>query len=154
MGRKSKYKTHVEPRLSEIRVWYQLLNEAQIAKRLGISQTTFQKYKAEHTELQEALMEGRDEFIESLKMTLKKKAQGFTYEETKTTIKQEGGKEVKVIERYKKYAQPDTGSIHLLLKNLDENWHNDDAVTIRMKEEQLQITKDKAEAGSWVSGDT
>ena len=82
-------------------------------------------------------------------MTLKKKAQGFTYEETKTVIRQENGKEVKVIERYKRYAQPDTGSIHLLLKNLDDNWHNDDVPTMNLKKEQLEITKKKAENDIW-----
>lgn len=149
MGRKSRYETHVKPRLEEIRQWYQLLNEEQIAKRLGVSQTTFQKYKNEHSELREALKEGREELIENLKMTLKKKAQGFTYEETKTVIRQENGKEVKVIERYKRYAQPDTGSIHLLLKNLDDNWHNDDVPTMKLKKEQLEITKKKAENDIW-----
>lgn len=149
MGRKSRYESHVKPRLEEIRIWYQLLNESQIAKRLGVSQTTFQKYKAEHAELREALKIGREELIENLKMTLKKKAQGFTYEETKTVIRQENGKEVKVIERYKRYAQPDTGSIHLLLKNLDENWHNDDTPTLKLKREQIEIQKQKADSDFW-----
>ena len=149
MGRKSRYESHVKPRLEEIRIWYQLLNESQIAKRLGVSQTTFQKYKAEHAELREALKIGREELIENLKMTLKKKAQGFTYEETKTVIRQENGKEVKVIERYKRYAQPDTGSIHLLLKNLDENWHNDDTPTLKLKQEQIEIQKQKADSDFW-----
>lgn len=149
MGRKSRYESHVKPRLEDIREWYQLLNEAQIAKRLGVSHTTFEKYKAEHAELRDALKHGREELVEALKMTLKKKAQGFTYEETKTVIRQENGREVKVIERYKKYAQPDTGAIHLLLKNLDDSWRNDDAETMALKRERLELDRQKHEDANW-----
>ena len=100
MGRKCRYETHVLPYIEQVREWIQLLTEDQIAKRLGISQRSFQKYKNDHPELAQALKEGRQELVENLKMTLKKKAQGFYYEETKTVVKQEDGAEVKIIERY------------------------------------------------------
>ena len=60
-------------------------------------------------------------------------------------IRETGEGKVRVVEEYKKYAQPDTGAIHLLLKNLDPEWRNDDQTTIDMKKEKLQIEKDKAE---------
>ena len=75
MGRKSRYETHVQPRLDQIKEWYQLNTEDQIAKRLGISTASFQKYKREHAELREALREGREALVENLKMSLKKKAE-------------------------------------------------------------------------------
>ena len=84
-----------------------------------------------------------------MKASLKKKAKGFHYEETKTSIRQEGGKEVKVIEKYQKYALPDTGAIHLLLKNLDDSWRNDDQATIELKREKMELEKQKAEADNW-----
>lgn len=145
MGRKDRYESHVKPRLEEIGAWYQLCTEAQIAKKLGISMTTFGRYKREHPELREVLKEGRETLVEDLKVTLKKKAQGYYYEETKTVIRQEGGKEVRVIETYKRYAHPDTGAIHLLLKNLDDDWRNDDKPTMEMKRQHLQLAKQKAE---------
>ena len=84
-----------------------------------------------------------------MKTTLKKKAKGYTYEETKTYVKEEKGQTVKIIEKYKRYAQPDTGAIHLLLKNLDESWRNDDQATVDMKREKLELEKQKAEADNW-----
>lgn len=145
MGRKDRYASHVAPRLDEIRAWYQICTEAQIAKKLGISMTTFGRYKREHPELAEVLKGSREALVEDLKLTLKKKAQGYYYEETKTVIRQEGGKDVRVIEKYKRYAHPDTGAIHLLLKNLDDDWRNDDKPTMEIKRQHLQLAKQKAE---------
>jgi hypothetical protein len=139
----------VQPRLDQIKEWYQLNTEDQIAKRLGISPASFGKYKREHAELRDALREGRETLVENLKMSLKKKAQGYYYEESKTTVRQEGGKDIKVIERYKKYAHPDTGAIHLLLKNLDESWRNDDAETMKLKRDRIELDKQKAEDAAW-----
>ena len=149
MGRKCRYETHVLPHIEQVREWIQLLTEDQIAKRLGISQRSFQKYKNDHPELAQALKEGRQELVENLKMTLKKKAQGFYYEETKAVVRQEDGAEVKIIERYKKYAQPDTGAAHLLLKNLDDTWRNDDAATMALRREKLELEKQKHEDAAW-----
>lgn len=150
MGRKSKYDTHVKPYLQQIEQWCQDLDEQQIAvERLGIAVSTFEGYKRKYPELREALKKGRQNLICELKASLKKKAKGFYYDETKTTIRDEGGKKVTTVEKYKKYAQPDTGAIHLLLKNYDPEWTNDDQTTIDMKREQLEIAKQKAKNDSW-----
>lgn len=150
MGRKSKYETFVQPYLKEISEWYTELDEKQIAtEKLGIAVSTFENYKKKYPELKEALKRGKSELVSELKSSLKKKAKGFYYEETKTCIREENGKQLKVIEKYKKYAQPDTGAIHLLLKNIDDSWHNDDLETINMKKEQLKIAREKMENDSW-----
>jgi hypothetical protein len=149
VGRKNKYETHVHPRFDEIKEWYQDMTEAEIVKRLGISVRAWENYKKEYPELMEVLKDSKTELKHELKESLKKKAKGFTYEETKTIIREENGKQVKVIEKYKKYAQPDLGSIHLLLKNLDENWHNDDATQIRQKDKALELTERRIEANEW-----
>lgn len=150
MGRKSKYETHVKPYLSQIEEWYQYLDEQQIAVgRLGIAVSTFENYKKKYPELREALKKGRQHLAGELKASLKKKAKGFYYEETKTITREEGEKRVLVVEKYTKYAQPDTGAIHLLLKNLDPDWRNDDQTTIDLKREQLELAKQKAENDNW-----
>lgn len=150
MGRKSKYETFVQPYLKEISEWYTELDERQIAtEKLGIAVSTFENYKKKYPELKEALKRGKSELVSELKSSLKKKAKGFYYEETKTCIREENGKQLKVIEKYKKYAQPDTGAIHLLLKNIDDSWHNDDLETINLKKEQLKIAREKMENDSW-----
>ena len=150
MGRKGKNETHVKPYLSQIEEWYQDLDERQIAEeRLGIAVSTFENYKKKYPELREALKKGRQHLVGELKASLKKKAKGFYYEETKTSTREEGEKRVRVVETYKKYAQPDTGAIHLLLKNYDPTWTNDDQTTIDLKREQLEIAKQKAENDNW-----
>lgn len=150
MGRKGKYETHVKPYLQQISEWYQDMDERQIAvERLGIAVSSFENYKKKYPELREALRKGKEQLISELKASLKKKAKGFTYEETKTTIRDEGGKKVTTIEKFKKYAQPDTGAIHLLLKNIDPSWTNDDQTTIDLKREQLELARQKAENDNW-----
>ena len=149
MGRKNKYETHVQPYLKDIQEWYEDLDEQQIAKRLGVATSTFENYKNKYPELREALKKGKQDLISDLKASLKKKAKGFFYEETKTCIREDGGKQIKVVEKYKKYAQPDTGAIHLLLKNLDETWRNDDQSTMDLKKKQVELTEKKIEQNEW-----
>ena len=150
MGRKSKYETHVQPYLDKISEWYQDYEEYQIAtEKLGLAVSTFEKYKREHPELREALKNGRQDLINDLKASLKKKAKGFYYEETKTTVRDENGKKVSTLEKFKKYAQPDTGAIHLLLKNLDDSWRNDDKETIDQKRKQLELAERKVDQNEW-----
>lgn len=149
MGRVNLYEKRVQPFLENISEMYGVMTEEQIAKKLGIARSTFERYKKEHPELREALSKGREDLIAELKATLKQKARGFHYKETKTTIRDEGGRKVKVVEQFEKYAQPDTGAIHLLLKNLDETWRNDDRETMDLKRQRLEMEKEKSEAQNW-----
>jgi hypothetical protein len=149
MGRKNKYETHVKPHLKDIPKWYEIMTESQIAKKLGISVASFEIYKNKYPELVECLKKSKEALIDELKATLKMKAKGFTYKETKKTIRSVGGEKVVVIEEYEKYAQPDTGAIHLLLKNIDASWHNDDVATLELKRKQLDLTERKIEQNEW-----
>lgn len=149
MGRKSRYETHVLPYLGQIAEWYQDMDDQQISDRLGIHRSSFEKYKSEHKELRDVLIKGKQQLVAELKASLKKKAKGFEYEETKTVIRRTDSGDVTTIEKYRKYAQPDTGAIHLLLKNLDPDWHNDDQATIDLKKEQMEIAREKAEKDAW-----
>ena len=148
-GRKSKYETHVLPHLNDIPSWYETMTECQIAKRLGVDATTFVKYKNEHEELRDALRVSREDLAEQLKSKLKMKAMGFSYEEKKTVVRREGSEIVETTETYERYSPPDTGAIHLLLKNLDDDWRNDDGETVRQKREKLKIERQKAESENW-----
>lgn len=150
MGRKDRYETQVQPRLSEIPEMVGTMTEEQIAKQLGISRRSFERYKQQHEELRAALKKGREDLVRDLKMTLKRKAKGFFYTEKKTTVRdsEREGKTV-TVETFEKYAQPDTGAIHLLLKNLDETWRNDDRETMDLKRQRLEMEKEKNEAQNW-----
>lgn len=145
MGRKSKYEAAVKPRLAEIREWYQELTEKEIADKLGISLSSFHNYKRKHNELAECLNDAKQQLIDELRGSLKRKAKGFNYKETKKMIRMVGGVKTQVIEEYERYSPPDVGAIHLLLKNIDPSWRNDDQTTIDLKKEKLEIEKQKGE---------
>ena len=151
MGRKNKYETHIQPNLAKISEWVATMTEAQIAQKLGINVRSFDRYKVDHEELRDALRTGKQDLIEELKATLKMKAKGFRYTEEKIIEKfdEAGNSTGKTVETYKKYAPPDLGAIHLLLKNLDDTWRNDDKASMDLKKEQVEIAKMKAEENNW-----
>lgn len=146
-GRKSKYDTHVAPKLAEITAWAREgLTEIQICRLLGIGKTAFNQYKREHAELADAIKTGRCGLVQELRDTLIKKARGYHYCETKEIW--ENGVLVKR-EVYERYAQPDTGAAHLLLKNYDkENWANDPRY-LALKERELELKEKAAENEGW-----
>lgn len=148
--RRSKYETHVRPYLSDIRAWYENFSETQIAtKKLGISERAWWNYKKEHPELREALREGKQALAADLKSALKKRAKGYYYTEKRSYVKDEGGKKTKYTETVEKYMAPDTAAIHLLLKNLDPEWRNDDQTTLDLKRKQMELTERKLDQGEW-----
>lgn len=149
MGRRNKYETHVKPHLEKIKKWYLTKTEAQIAEKLGITRQSWINYKKQYPELAECLQTSKDDLVDELKGILKKKAQGFYYtEKTKTVIKEGNAKTTKIEEK-ERYAQPDTGAIHLLLKNLDPEWRNDDKQTMDLKRKQTEIMQQKADAAEF-----
>ena len=149
-GRKNKYETHVKPYLDKISQWYVTMTESQIAKTLGVTERSWINYKKEYPELQECLKGAQEDLVTELKKTLKQKAEGFYYEEiTEETTKDDTGRELTKITKKRRYAQPDTGAIHLLLKNNDDAWRNEDKPTYELKKEQTAIMRQKAEAAEW-----
>ena len=148
-GRKNKYETHVKPYFEKIKKWYLTKTETQIAQKLGITVQSWIKYKNQYPELRELLQDSKEDLVDELKGILKKKAQGFYYTETKKTVIEDDGKKIKKVEERQRYAQPDTGAIHLLLKNLDDDWHNDDRQTYELKKKQIDIMQQKADQMEW-----
>lgn len=145
-GRKNKYETYVKPRLKEVTEWRRTMTEAQICVKLGIGRTAFYEYKKEHQEFAEALRTGEILLIDDLKSILIKKALGYDYtEKTEETSVKDGLKTKKVT----KHMPPDLGSIHLLLKNIDPSWHNDDMTNLKIKQEELELKKQKASEEDW-----
>lgn len=140
-GRKNAYDTMISPRRDEILKWVKYgATEKQIANNLGISTTTFYKYKAENPEFSELLKKGRLELVLQLRGALVKKALGgFEYSETRKTTKNEGGEETTVTETITKVALPDVAALNLCLKNYDpENWANDPQL-LKIKKEELKL---------------
>ena len=171
MGRKTKWDTHVLPRLHEIREWALTMNEEQMYTALGIGKTSWEKYKVEYPELAEALKGGRADLVKRLKSNLIKRADGYDYEEIKKTeqyvdlpdeVKEmlldagfapEKVSEAKAVlvkvETSKKHERPDVAANNALLKYYDDTWHEADKSTMKLRERETEIKEKRADAETW-----
>ena len=148
-GKIGKYESHVKPYLEKITEMRREMTEEQIAESLGVGKTAWYKYKRERLELREALKKGEQSLVKDLKSALIMKAKGFKYTESKVVTKETSKGVETSTEVYEKYAQPDTGAIHLLLKNLDDSWRNDDKATMDIKQKQVELQEKKLEEEGW-----
>lgn len=168
-GRKSKYYTHVQPRLPEIMEMCRTMTEVQIAEKLEVGASTFQAYKTEFPELAECLKKGRRNLVADLRSALIKKAEGFDYTETKETTErvkwpadlysmfidagftpqQIGEARLVKTETAHKHMAPDVAAINLALKNYDkENWANDPQA-LELKKKELELKEQQIENNNW-----
>lgn len=127
-----------------IREWTRIMTEEQIALSCGISYSSFQNFKKKYKELEDELVKGKMLLCQDLKSALIKKAKGYEYEETTTQVIEKDGKKTKEIKKVIKHIPPDTGAIHLLLKNNDSTWHNDDSIVLELKKQELELKKQLA----------
>lgn len=138
--------------MPQIHEWAQEKTEEQIAKILGICKQTWCKYKAEKPELLDALKKSKTELVKALYSTLIRKAEGFTYTESKTIEELDPNTGQLVVvrkETYTKAALPDVAALNLLLKNYDrENWANDPQM-LEIRKQEIEIQRQKAEESSW-----
>ena len=138
--------------MPQIHEWAQEKTEEQIAKILGICKQTWCKYKAEKPELLDALKKSKTELVKALYSTLIRKAEGFTYTESKTIEELDPNTGQLVVvrkETYTKAALPDVAALNLLLKNYDrDNWANDPQM-LEIRKQEIEIQKQKAEESSW-----
>ena len=151
-GQNDVYHTHVEPYLEQIKEWYKTMTLGQIATKLGVHRCTLHKYKGMYPELEEALTDGRNALIEELRCAIKQRALGYTWTETtqEKAYNEDMGELIVIKEKsVTRHVPADLGSAHLLLKNLDPDWHDADAVTIRQRERELKIKQQKADSAEW-----
>lgn len=145
-GRKNKYYTHIKPYLKDIPELLQTMTEEQIAKRLGVAYSSWNKYKLEFSEFSEVIKKGQTDLVGELKSILKERAKGFQYEEKK--IIKENGVIVRE-EIYIKSALPDVASLNLLLKNYDkDNWSNDPQI-LELRKKELELKEKQVNSEIW-----
>lgn len=151
-GRKSAYEEKIKSRFKDIEKWLKGgASEEQVAAALGISKSTWFKYKAEKAEFNDFIKTvDRSEIILDLRSALLKKALGFKYEERKQYIKEdEDGNKFKYTEINTKQALPDVAAINLALKNYDrENWANDPQM-LELKKQEMELRKQMQEDKAW-----
>lgn len=101
-GRKSKYETHVQPRLLEIAAWCRDgLTDKEIAERLNIGMDSFYRYKNTYSEFSDTLKETKEIADIKVENSLNKNANGYDYTEETVVMKKEviykDGKRVKEV---------------------------------------------------------
>lgn len=150
-GRKSVYDTHIKPRLDDIRRWRTGGATIEtICDVLGVSKTTFCKYKNEKPEFADAYKKGKTEIVMDLRGELARIAFKHTLETKKQYIKQdmETGHKTQYTEITTKEVDGDIAAINLLLKNLDENWSNDPQ-NLALRKQELELRRAIAEANNF-----
>ncbi len=151
LKRSSKYKTVILPNLAKISDMYQTMTETEIAQELGISRATWTDYKATHEELREALQRGRAKICSRVKAAMLAAAEGDELVDVREIreLDENGNMIVTKIEKVTRKAKKDVVAQHLLLKNYDETWRNDDFETMELKKKQVDIAQQKADASEW-----
>lgn len=159
-GRKDKWSSYIEPRLSDVKKWSEKgLTERQIADRLGVAYSTFNKYKSEKTELSEALKKGRDDAVDRIenamfesaiggKQTLKKaqKVKRIKYENGKKSM------EAETMEYYEEeiYIPPNTTAGIYLLKHWGKDrGYTNDPIQLELKKRELELKEKAMEEDNW-----
>jgi len=127
-GRKSKWASHVEPRLDTIRMWRKMgFLEKEICERLGVGVSNFARYKLQYRELREALKAGKDDADAAVVNALFKRAVGYEYEEERTIGTKAKGKPLVIgrIEKIKKQVAPNVlAQIYYLKNRCPQYWRD------------------------------
>ena len=142
MGRIDRYETHVQPYLEYIAKWKVFMTEEQIAEVLGISYSTFQKYKKSHKELNDKCLFGNREKLEEVESAMYKRAIGYDYWEEKEAMTKDG--EIVTL-RTKKHMPADPRAAEFIDRNNNPNGTYANEVKKQQEELELKKNKDKRE---------
>jgi hypothetical protein len=157
---KSKWYTHVEPRLDEIYEWAcNGLQDNEIYKNLNIGKNAFYQYLNKYEELKDTLTRARTKSVEIVKNELFKNCTGYPYWEDvayKCKVKKyddEGRliSEEDVIKTatLQKYSPSNVQAIQYYLNNRDKKeWANNPHAN-DLKKEELELRKRLAEEEIW-----
>ena len=116
---KCKYESHVLPKLGMVEAWARNgLVEGQIARNLGIAESTLNVYKNNHPELVEALARGKEVVDLEVENALLKRAKGYTYDEVtrEERLTKDGGI-VTLTKTVRRDVPPDPTSMMFWLAN-------------------------------------
>lgn len=169
MARPDKYEKYVEPYLDKIKNMALTMTEEQIAESLGVSISTWRRYKKCHEPLQIALKRGRNDLVTDLKSALIKKAKGYEYTEKKVISQRvkwpddlyalliEAGFREEQIEQAElikteittKHVAPDVAAANLLLKNYDREFWRNDPAEYELRKKSIDLQEKKFENDSW-----
>lgn len=137
-GRRSKYETHVEPRLFEVECWARDgMIDKDIAKKLGVAYSTFRTYVTKFPALSASLKKGKEVVDYEVENALLKRALGFHYVEE---LASPMGDVVEVT----RYEKPDVTAAIFWLKNRKaETWRNKELVDVKKVKAETNLIEEK-----------
>lgn len=152
---KSKYDTHVKPRLNEIKQWVEDgATDTEMIKALEVSRPAFYKYIKQHEELDQIIKEGRTAKVKELKAVLFKKALGGQRVSKEEYELDKGTGEMVLVKQIIANDPANLTAIMILLKHWDKNedgtckWSNEPAA-IEIKQKELELKREIAEENNW-----
>ena len=120
------------------------LKDEQIAHNCGITAKTLYEWKGKHSEISEALKEGKEVVDLLVENALLKRALGYTYEEKtyeRKQITEEGDTGMVLTKTVTKEVIPDTTAQIFWLKNRKKAEWRDNAERLEMEREKLELDK-------------
>lgn len=152
---KSKYDTHVKPRLDEIKQWVEDgATDTEMIKALEVSRPAFYKYIKQHEELDQIIKEGRTAKVKELKAVLFKKALGGQRVSKEEYELDKDTGEMVLVKQIIANDPANLTAIMILLKHWDKNedgtckWSNEPAA-IEIKQKELELKREIAEENNW-----
>lgn len=152
-------KININENLESIRTWaLEGCTEKEIAKRLGVSDRTFRRYKEKNEDILSALDNRNINANMNVELTLLKCALGYEYEEEEvvkeriTSFDKEGRKIIKEIPKVvkvKKKALPNIQAQKYWLNNRKLNNWKDNPHKVKNDIEILELRKKQLENEEW-----
>lgn len=141
----------VPPNLEKIKTWLsQGVPEKDIAKSLGVSYSTWRKWKKENDTLS-ALFDSVEVVsrVETLENTMFKLAMGFSIEKKSSKVVKNADGSERIDEGVETvYYPPNFNALRFLLTNWSDKYSNDPAL-IRQRREEFEHKKKMDEANMW-----
>ncbi len=154
-----KYEIFVEPRLSEISAWVKLgMTEKEIAKKLGVSYSSFKTYKKEHLALFGTMANTKSVVDAMVVEALLKNALGFTYREqqavkVKNEYYDDKGrkcyKETVEVVDIEKTKPPETQAATFWSINRDSEKWATNPHAVKAKDKELELRQKEIENKEW-----
>jgi len=107
--------------------------DADVTNTLKINPETYKKYLRNNRDFYDKIWELKFEFdVEVVEESLKKRANGFEYEEVHTEVNEDkNGQQRKSVKRIKKFIPPDTTAMIFILKNRNsKKWRDKQEVDV------------------------
>ena len=116
----------------------------EIATNMGVQRPTINRWKGRNQPLREALANNRDSMDRKVENALVKNALGYKYTETKTVVEvQLDGTRLQKIEKFERYAKPDSIAMLFFLKNRKpDTWRDNQQLDIAVTVGLVQIIDD------------